>query len=270
MNYDIGDLLNGWPFDPDEVNARRIRAADGREKIQIRIDMGILQLEPLHRPDGQRPHGCNSLLEFYRSHLADESAQPLLEEEERLALDEEACGELFQEAWQYYHRYLGLFQLEDYEGVVRDTQHNLDIFYLVLEYADNDEVKWYCEQYFPHAVMMQARSKGMLALQDENYPAALTEVRAGIERIEEFLDDWESEGQDEDFPELSFLREWYEELEQERPLSHREQLERQLKVAVESENFEEAARLRDKLRILPEKHAPRKPGFLGPSHRPSL
>ena len=55
---------------------------------------------------------------------------------------------------------------------------------------------------------------------------------------------------DEEFPELTFLRDWYEELEKERPLSPKEQLEYDLTVAVEAENFEEAARLRDKLRTL--------------------
>ena len=55
---------------------------------------------------------------------------------------------------------------------------------------------------------------------------------------------------EEDLPEIAFLREWYEELEQERPLSQREQLERDLKVAVETDNFEEAARLRDKIKTL--------------------
>ena len=49
-------------------------------------------------------------------------------------------------------------------------------------------------------------------------------------------------------PELS-LREWHEELEQERPLTQREQLERDLDEAV-AENFEEAARLRDSIRTL--------------------
>ena len=45
MKDDIGDLLKTWPFDPDEFIARRITARDGTDKIQIRIDMGVLQLE---------------------------------------------------------------------------------------------------------------------------------------------------------------------------------------------------------------------------------
>ena len=56
MKDDIGELLNNWSFDPDEFIARRITASDGTEKIQIRIDMGVLQLEVEGRPDGERPH----------------------------------------------------------------------------------------------------------------------------------------------------------------------------------------------------------------------
>ena len=260
MKYDIGDLLNSWPFDPDEFIARRITARDGTEKIQIRIDMGVLQLDMQGRPDGQRPHGCASLLEF---HMAAEGQGEKAGEDQSSetvggdagSLDEDACEDLFQEAWQYYQRYLSLFYLEDYDGVVRDTEHNLEIFRIVEENAANEDVKWYFEQYYPHAIMMQARAKAMAALEAEDYRTAMREVQHGIGRIEEFVASWDSgEVVDEEFPELTFLRDWYEELEQERPLSRREQLERDLNVAVEAENFEEAARLRDKLRTM-------RPGF---------
>jgi hypothetical protein len=260
MNYDIGDLLDSWPFDPDEFTARRIKARDGTEKIQIRIDMGILQLEVEGRPDGQRPQECESLLDYYGG-LAEEHRREQEQKEgggEPYVLDEDACEDLFQEAWQYYHRYLSLFYLEEYDGVIRDTDHNLAIFDLVQGHADSDEIKWYFEQYYPHAIMMQARAKGMLALAAEDYRAALGCVREGIERIEGFVEEWEGEVAEDDFPELSFLREWYEELEKDRPLSQREQLERDLRRAVEAENFEEAARLRDKLQTM-------RRGYLGPS-----
>ena len=246
MKDDIGELLNNWSFDPDEFIARRITASDGTEKIQIRIDMGVLQLEVEGRPDGERPHDFPSLLSYYQTQA--ESADSI--ESSSKPLDEEACEDLFQEAWQYYQRYLSLFYLEDFAGVFRDTQHNLEIFDLVQSHADSDEAKWYFEQYYPHAVMMRVRSRAMLHLEHENYPAALTEVEGGIDQIERFVEEWEGEMGDEELPELSFLKDWYEELEKERPLSRQEELERDLTVAVDAENFEEAARLRDKLRMM--------------------
>ena len=217
MNYDIGDLLNGWEFKPDEFLARRIRTSKGEEKLQIRIDMGVLQLELDGRPDGQQPHGCPSLLDYYQD-LIEARDTP-----EGFVLEEDACEELFQEAWQYYHRYLSLFNLEDYEGVVADTEHTLQIFELVDQCAPNDEIRWYFEQYYPHAIMMQTRAHAMLALKSDDYPMAMRAVQEGIAHIESFVEEWESE-LEEDLPEISFLREWYEELEQERPLSEREKI----------------------------------------------
>ena len=249
MNYDIGKLLNEWDFNPDEFTARRIRAKNGKEKIQIRIDMGILQLELEGRPDGQRPHGCPSLLDYYQATLEEKpDAEKPGAEEERFSLDEDECEDLFQEAWQYYHRYLSLFYLEDYADVEKDTEHTLAIFTLVQEHAASDEIKWYFEQYYPHAIMMQTRARAMLALGKDNYQAAMREVERGIGSIEKIAAEWEGEEFEEELPELAFLRDWYEELEEERPLSQREELERDLREAVEAENFEEAARLRDKIR----------------------
>jgi hypothetical protein len=245
MDYDIGDLLQDWEFDPNEFIARRVKGEDGTDKIQIRIDMGVLQLELQGRPDGQQPHGHSSLLDYYLAQL-----QERKKEDENLGLEEEECEDLFQEAWQYYHRYLSLFYLEDYEGVVRDTEHTLRIFDLVQDHAYEDEVKWYFDQYYPHAIMMQARSNAMLDLSAEDYAGALKQVQWGIDHIERFIEGWEEEGVEDELPELAFLYDWYEELEAERPLSPREQLERDLSAAVATENFEEAARLRDKIKML--------------------
>ena len=244
MKYDIGPILKNWNFNPDEFLARRIKGHDGSEKIQIRIDMGILQLEPSGRPDGRRPFDSTSLLEYYLMKIK-------LEKEKQFTFTEEECEDLFQEAWQFYHRYLSLFYLEEYQGVIKDTEHALKIFDFVDEYAPNDEVRWYFEQYYPHAIMMQTRARAMLCLESENYPTALQAVTEGIENIETFLEEWDGEGEiEEELPELVFLREWHTELEQERPLTRREQLERALKDAVENEDFEEAARLRDKIQTL--------------------
>ncbi len=56
MSKDIAVILNGWDYNPDEVTVRRILGLDGRVKIQMRLDLGILQMEVDGRPDGQHPH----------------------------------------------------------------------------------------------------------------------------------------------------------------------------------------------------------------------
>ena len=39
MDFDISDILKHWPFKPGEVNVRRIIGSDGREKLQLRLDL---------------------------------------------------------------------------------------------------------------------------------------------------------------------------------------------------------------------------------------
>src|SRR5436190_21814449 len=67
MSDDISHGLAGWPYDDQEgLQVRRIEGDDGLPAIQLRIDLGILQLRMTGRPDGLQPHGHESLLEHYR------------------------------------------------------------------------------------------------------------------------------------------------------------------------------------------------------------
>ena len=45
---------------------RLVTARDGRSVVQVRLDLGILQLEIEGRPDGQRPHGFATYYEYLR------------------------------------------------------------------------------------------------------------------------------------------------------------------------------------------------------------
>ena len=62
MRKDLDDVIQGWPYDPEpgEVLAREVRARDGRSVLQIRIELGVLQLEVAGRPDGNRPFTASS------------------------------------------------------------------------------------------------------------------------------------------------------------------------------------------------------------------
>ena len=62
MDFDISHLLDQWEYQPGQVVVRRFKAKDGREKIQLRVDLGLLQMNAEGRPDGKRPFGRASLL----------------------------------------------------------------------------------------------------------------------------------------------------------------------------------------------------------------
>ena len=74
--------------------------------------------------------------------------------------------------------------------------------------------------------------------------------RGGIVEIEDYLRRTGRFDQLEECPELHFLREWETEVESARPMSKLEQLREELRLAVERDQFERAADLRDRLRDL--------------------
>ena len=66
MTRDIDAALEGWEFQPGIVQARLVVAADQRQVIQMRVDLGVLQMEVGNRPDGER---MNSSSIGFRRHL---------------------------------------------------------------------------------------------------------------------------------------------------------------------------------------------------------
>ncbi len=160
---DIAPILDGWPYHNGQLNVRKIRGLDGRTKIQMRLDLGVLQMEADGRPDGRQPYGRDSLLthhiERIRSHKTRNGTELGYE------LSEDECRELRHEAAMYYQRYLALFALEDFEGVERDTQRNLQVLDLCRKFAGEEGDRYMLEQYRPYILMMNARAKALRALE---------------------------------------------------------------------------------------------------------
>jgi len=243
VSKDISPILAGWDYDPEDLQVRIVPGDDGRDKLQMRLDLGVLQMELDGRPDGLRPHGFASLLEAHEARLR--AADP-----EDFVLSRSACAELMREGVQYYHRYLALFHLQRYDLVVRDTARNLRLFAFVRRHAARPGDKLQFDQYRPYVTMMHARALALQALAREDHAAALRRIDEGIAGIRAFLRDYDQAEHEADCPELRFLLDWRHEVEGERPTGPIERLEQQLERAVDLEQFEEAARLRDQIRRL--------------------
>lgn len=241
MNLDLNTLLEGWPHEPGQIRVRKIRGIDGREKIQLRLDLGLIQMETEGRPDGLRPNGCVSLLDWHRDRAEQAEA-----EGQSYVLSGDACGDLHQEGVQYYHRYLALFQLEDYEDVVRDTQHNLDLFGFVSKHAEREEMAWPFEQFRPYVLMMNTRAKASIELAKDRVNAAIAHIERSRDAILEMLRQRPDPA--ETCPEVEFLNGWLEELRHRQPLSKLESLQQEMDQAVATEAYERAAELRDAIR----------------------
>lgn len=251
MDKDISTVLEGWEYRPNEISVRRVVGVDGRTKIQMRLELGLLQMEIAGHPNGQRPHGKESWLEHYLSVIADYRTRH--SSDEGFRLDREDCAKLAQEATQYYYRYLSLMVLEEYDGVARDTARNLSVLDLVGQYAEDEQDKLSLDQYRPYIIMMNTRARASICLQRKDYEDAMRIIEDGIQNIETFFGQHHRPEMSEQSDELTFLRNWAEEVEQHRPLSLKERLQRRLTEAVASENFEQAAQLRDMIQKLDKK-----------------
>jgi len=243
VSKDISPILEGWPHDPGHITVRKVRGLDGRIKIQLRVDLGLLQMESAGRPDGQRPHDCESLLEHYEKELR--AYRHAHGSDERFTLADEDCQALRAESIQYYYRYLAEFVLEDYEAVIRDTGRNLRVLDLMSRYAAEDSDRQSMEQYRPYMLMMNTRARAHLALRNHHPKAARRAVQEGMKRISEFFAGIGRADLSEESGELNALRSMLGQIEAEIPPDPLQDLKRRLARAVEEERYEEAARLRD-------------------------
>jgi hypothetical protein len=258
MSQDLNDLLRDWPYQPGKLQVRKITGNDGRTKIQLRLDMGLLQLEALGRPDGLRPFDAESLFDFSRDRAAEAEAAG-----EEFKLSPEEVGELQAEGIQYYHRYVALYQLEDWKGVARDTRRNLEMFSFVAKYTPNEEMAWTVQQFRPYVLMMNTRAKAYLAIEKSDTSAAIELVEKGIASIERFLRDNQHPEIAGDNAEVTTLKEWLAELRKKnkaasrpkppkppRAVSPLDQMRREMARAVKAEQYERAAELRDAIRAM--------------------
>jgi hypothetical protein len=249
MNFDISHLLEQWNYQPGEVAVRRFKSRDGTEKIQLRVDLGLLQMNATGRPDGKRPFGHESLIQHYQAKL-EKYRRIHGASDEGFTLKADDCARLQQEAIQYHHRYICLFQLEDYAAVIRDTERNLSVFKFVDEYSESDELAWSLQQFCPQLLMMRIRAKGMEALRDNKHEVAVEVIQDGLDEIRDFYRQHSRQDLLDQSGEIHSLESWLKEIQTKRPLSEREKLEHALEEAVRQEDYEKAAQVRDALRNL--------------------
>lgn len=248
MSLDLARLMEEWPFQPGQINVRLIEGDDERPKIQLRVDLGILQMEVFGRPDGDRPEGFESLLELYETRLDDHVAES--GSADGFTLDGDACRALRDEAVQYYHRYISLLVLEDYDGVVRDTTRNLRVLDLCNRCAAGEQDREVMEQFRPYLLMMRARATASQAIDDNEPKAALLAIDEALEAIARHFKDGQAEEGFDDANEVRLLKGMKAALAPKLPVSEKEELRRRLSEAVEQENYKLAAILRDELKMI--------------------
>jgi hypothetical protein len=248
-SHDISHILAGWAYEEDAgLQVRRIRGRDGATRLQIRIDLGVLQLEATGRPDGTRPFGHESLLAYFR-----EQAEAHRREHgwyEGFELDAADCAALRQESFQYYHRRIAWMTMQEYAEAIRDADHNLEILDLLKAFAREREDWLASEQYRAFILCHRIQSAALQHLQSEDLRAALLEVEQGKRRVREVFSEQERLDEYEESTERAVLDDLSRKLDARYQVSHRQKLHILLDDALRREDPDVAADLRSQLRAL--------------------
>lgn len=241
MRQDIDLILNDWEYKPNIVQARLVEARDGRQVIQMRIDLGVLQLEITERPDGTRPHGHSTYFAYLK-----EQARLARQSGENFLMTEEQCLEADREFVQYYHRRICWLALRHYARAIQDADHTLQFMDFVKNNSPSDEYTYAHEQYRGFVLFQRTQAAAAMQVEKEKPEAAIDEVRNGLNRIRDFFAAYDQEEAMEEDGMVQHLRRIETTLREQFHISAT--LEEQLEEAVANEDYEKAAQLRDQLR----------------------
>ena len=234
---DIDRLLRHWPFEAGMISARLVPAGDGREVLQMRIEMGVLQMETCGRPDGEQPGGATTYLDLLRAEAA---RQP-----EPLRLSEEQTLQVDREFYQYYHRRICWLALREFARAVADADHTLALMDFVEEHSSNEEWVLSHEQYRPFVLFHRTQAAALDCLEKAGAEVAIEEINQGLERIRRLSEKAQVEEpfeEDELVVQLRHLQQWLRE-----HYDVGRTFAEQLADAVAHEQYEVAARLRDEI-----------------------
>src|SRR5262249_26533647 len=230
-----------WQFQPGIVQARLVLGGDNRQVIQMRVDLGILQMETSNRPDGRRPHGHATYFDYLQH-----EARQAQRRDRTFTLSEEQCQEADQEFVQSTHRRISWLALRHYAKAIADADHTLAFMDFVREHSPNDEYTQAHEQYRGFVTFQRTQGAAALALEQNNPEAAIDEGRKGLDRLKAVFSAFGAEEQMDDAGMVQHLRKIEQSLREQHGIE--ETLQEQLDRAIANENYEEAARLRDALR----------------------
>jgi len=232
----LDHLLSRWVFDPNTLNSRMVKGRDGRDVIQMRVDMGVLQLETTGRPDGAQPNGCETYLDYLQGVL-------LIDPDRKLSEGE--CGEVDREFMQFYHRRICWLRLQYYQRAVMDADHTLRLMDVSDQMSPDEEWTGTHEQYRPFVLFHRTQAAALAQLDETSAEVAVEEINSGLATIRTFFNKHEAEEHFEDDELVVRLVELRESLRNEYSVG-KTLLER-LTEAVEQERYELAAELRDQL-----------------------
>ncbi len=235
QNIDV--ILRDWPYDPSAVSVRLTDGDDGREVIQMRVEMGVLQLETAGRPDGERPEKCDT----YFDHLIKEE----IARGEEFALSEDECIECDREFVQFYHRRVCWLALQQYNRSVVDADHTLGLMDLCRRHAPDEDWALSHEQSRPFVMYHRIQAGAMAHIVDDNAESAIQAINSGLDSLRDVFAEQGLDDHYEDDELVARLVELREQLRDQFDIG--KTLQERLAEAVAAEQYELAANLRDEM-----------------------
>ena len=249
MNLDLDELLSEWEdCGGEEICARLLRGEDGSEVVQLRVDLGILQMYLDSRPDGTRYRGMPTVYDHFQ-HERQTGDEP----------SEEDWQELHRELQQYNYRRLALSALaeEAFRGgdsergrvFLQRTLRDIERCLAILGELQTNEDEWdgALAVLVPTLIFNRVRLLTRLRMEEERYEEAIEEVEYGIRELTHALADTGLQDEPgEPNPAVAYLDQMGRRLREQHGITRT--LKERLDDAIEREDFEAAARLRDELR----------------------
>ncbi len=233
----LDKILKGWTYDPMAVSVRMVQGADARDLIQMRVELGVLQLETRGRPDGWSPEGADTYFDYL--------LQMEMAEGDAFRMTEEQCFECDREFVQFYHRRICWLAMQEYDRAVRDADHTLGLMDFCERHSHDPEWIHSHEQYRPFVMYHRIQAHAMSKLVDDAPEQAVQSINHGLEQIRALFEKHDLEDEFEDDELVARLVDLRESLRDEFEVGRT--LDEQLTDAVASEEYELAARIRDQM-----------------------
>lgn len=247
MTLDLDELTLGWDCPVGEMRARIIVGRDGDEVLQVRLDLGVMQMTLTERPDGRRYRGLPTTADFIEHELRVGSEQ----------VTDADWRELQREMQQHNYRRLAYCTLAEdalndndrvaicryIGGALDDTRACLRRIKLADHHGPANLVSTSLQ---PTLLFDQARLLSQLQVVEGHFEDAIENAETGADQLDELLAALGyDEEQREDDPGVRYLLDLGRQLRLEYGIS--QTLRERLQQALDDEDFETAAELRDKL-----------------------
>lgn len=246
MTLDLDDLLADWPALASDLAARVIVGSDGREFVQLRVELGVLQMFPDGRPDGTRYHGMPGAFEFVqheqRLHdvIAPADLHELRREITQLNYRRIAFTSLAEEAVKREEASAASSHLRH---AIRDVDRCVEGLAVLVRHPELVEE---LASLRLTLVFNRARLLAQLRELEQHYDEAVEAAEAGMAALEETLGEYGlSSEQAAVDPGVVFLRDLSQRMRARHGIVMT--LEERLQAAIAAEDFELAAKLHEEL-----------------------